>query len=203
VSQPGRLAHGKGVVARRRTSIAGPLAVLGAALVLRLVVAGTVGAASERGAALFAALLLTGAARAGWRPGRIRPAGLAWGLLGAAGLILGPAVLRLGVSHPRPHLPTTGFVVWALVVAAVAVAEEVLVRGVLFGAVEQSVGVKAALVITTILFALVHVPLYGISALPLDLAVGLWLGGLRVASGGVTAPATAHVLADLAGWWLW
>jgi hypothetical protein len=38
--------------------------------------------------------------------------------------------------------------------------------------------------------------------LPLDLAVGLLLGGLRIVSGGVLAPAVAHVVADLVGGWL-
>jgi hypothetical protein len=37
---------------------------------------------------------------------------------------------------------------------------------------------------------------------PLDIAVGVWLGTLRAISGTVTAPALAHSLADLAGWWL-
>jgi membrane protease YdiL (CAAX protease family) len=53
-----------------------------------------------------------------------------------------------------------------------------------------------------VLFALIHLPLYGVGALPLDLAVGLLLGGLRIISGGVLAPAIAHVIADLAGGWL-
>jgi hypothetical protein len=44
--------------------------------------------------------------------------------------------------------------------------------------------------------------MYGWTAVPLDLAVGVWLGGLRLATGGVAAPATAHALADLAYWWL-
>jgi hypothetical protein len=46
----------------------------------------------------------------------------------------------------------------------------------------------------------VHVPLYGWRALPLDLGAGLWLGGLRVLSGGVAAPAVAHALADRGAW---
>jgi len=36
----------------------------------------------------------------------------------------------------------------------------------------------------------------------LDFAVGVGLGALRLWSGSVTAPALAHVGADLAGWWL-
>jgi hypothetical protein len=56
--------------------------------------------------------------------------------------------------------------------------------------------------VTTAAFGLMHVPLYGWSVLPLDLAAGLWLGGLRVASGGATAPAVAHTIADLVAQWL-
>jgi membrane protease YdiL (CAAX protease family) len=92
--------------------------------------------------------------------------------------------------------------VWTPIVAAVAVAEEVALRGVLFDAVRLWGGDGWALVATTALFALMHIPLYGLGALPLDLAVGLMLGGLRIVSGGVLAPAVAHVIADLAGGWL-
>lgn len=202
MSQPGRLAQGQSVVARRRTNAGALLVVLGAALVLRLVVAGAAGAASELGAALFAVLLICAAAAAGWRPDRLRLSGLAWGVLGAVGLVAGPVLLRLAGPHPALQA-TDGFPLWAVIVTGVALGEELLLRGALFAAVDEAVGVKTALVVTTIVFALVHVPLYGMHALPLDLAVGLWLGGLRVVSGGVTAPATAHVVADLAGWWLW
>jgi hypothetical protein len=53
-----------------------------------------------------------------------------------------------------------------------------------------------------VLFGLMHVPFYGWHALPLDTAVGAVLGVARVAAGTWTAPALAHVGADLAGWWL-
>jgi len=46
------------------------------------------------------------------------------------------------------------------------------------------------------------VPLYGWHVLPLDLAVGVVLGGLRQATGTAAAPAITHVLADVAGWFL-
>jgi membrane protease YdiL (CAAX protease family) len=204
VSQPGRLARGQSVVARRRTSAVELLVVLGAALALRLFVAGAAGAASEPGAALFAVLLLGAAAKSGWRPGRLGRRGLTWGVLGAVGLVAGPTVLRFaGPPHPSLHVAATTFPLWAVIVTGVALGEELLLRGALFAAIDDVVGVKTALVVTTVVFALVHVPLYGMHALPLDLAVGLWLGGLRVATGDVAAPATAHVVADLAGWWLW
>jgi membrane protease YdiL (CAAX protease family) len=185
------------VVARRRASTGELLVALGAALALRLLVGGTVGAA------LFAVVLLAASAGAGWRLRRPAVIGLAWGVAGAIGLVAGPAVLHVTGPHPLFHPSAAGFPLWAVVVTAVAVAEEALLRGVLFNAVEEVHGVPTALVVTTIAFAILHVPLYGMGALPLDLAVGLWLGGLRVVSSGVNAPATAHVLADLAGWWLW
>jgi membrane protease YdiL (CAAX protease family) len=56
--------------------------------------------------------------------------------------------------------------------------------------------------VTSVAFALMHVPTYGVPAVPLDLGVGLVLGGLRVLSGGPGAPAVAHVAADLAAWFL-
>jgi membrane protease YdiL (CAAX protease family) len=87
-------------------------------------------------------------------------------------------------------------------VALVAVAEEVAIRGALFAMVAARYGDGGALVLTTLLFAAMHVPLYGMGSLPLDLAAGLLLGGLRIVSRGVLAPAIAHVIADLAGGWL-
>jgi membrane protease YdiL (CAAX protease family) len=56
--------------------------------------------------------------------------------------------------------------------------------------------------VTSIVFALIHVPLYGWHVVPLDLGVGVFLGGLRLVSGSVAAPAIAHIGADLATWWL-
>jgi membrane protease YdiL (CAAX protease family) len=185
------------VVARRRANAGELLVVLGVALALRLVVGGTAGAA------LFALVLLAASTGARWRPRRLAVMGLAWGVVGAIGLVAGPAVLHVMGPHPLFHPSASDFPLWAVVVTAVAVGEEALLRGALFDAIEEVHGVPRALVVTTIAFAILHVPLYGIGALPLDLAVGLWLGGLRVVSGVVTAPATAHVLADLAGWWLW
>ena len=92
--------------------------------------------------------------------------------------------------------------VWTPAVALIAVAEEVVLRGALFNAVRAWGGDGWALAATTVLFAAMHVPLYGFGALPLDLAAGLLLGGLRIAGRGVLAPAVAHVIADLAGGWL-
>jgi len=68
--------------------------------------------------------------------------------------------------------------------------------------VEDLSGAVPAIVVGAVCFALLHVPLYGWHVLPLDLAVGLVLGGLRQATGTPAAPAVTHVGADLVGWFL-
>ena len=178
------------------------LAGLGAALVLRLAVAGGAGVYSVPAGIIFAAVLLAVAGAAGWRPGRPRLTGFLICLAGAGVLVAVPLWLRLSGAVEPLSFPLAGFLPWALVVSAVAVGEELLLRGILFTLVQRVAGPITATGITAIAFGLLHVPLYGWHVLPLDLAVGVWLGGLRVVSGGVTAPAVAHTLADLAAWWL-
>jgi membrane protease YdiL (CAAX protease family) len=63
-------------------------------------------------------------------------------------------------------------------------------------------GVAPAVTVTAACFAMLHAPLYGWPAVPLDFGVGVWLGGLRLSAGRVTAPALAHTVADWASWWL-
>ena len=169
--------------------------------------AATVGALADGiivGAA-FAGLLLVGVALAGWRPrtlpGRRIAADGAIGLAGGAALL----GLALAVRWPAPWLPfdpAGSFVPWAAVTVLVATAEELLLRGALFDALDKASGSAAALVVTAVLFAVLHVPLYGWHVMPLDLGVGIFLGGLRLLTGGTVAPAVAHVVADLATWWI-
>ena len=172
---------------------------LAAAMTVRVAAGlGTTGAG-----ALFAVLLLGTAAAAGWRPALPRPGDVAAGVAGAAVLCAAPVLLRLGgrtlVLGPAPIglLPT-----WAAATVLIAVAEEALLRGVLMDAVTSWAGELAAVAVAAAAFAFLHVPLYGWQAVPLDLAVGVWLGGLRLATGGIAAPATAHAVADLVAWWL-
>ena len=54
-----------------------------------------------------------------------------------------------------------------------------------------------AIVGSTVLFAAVHVSIYGIWVLPLDLAAGLLLGWQRATTGSWAAPAITHVIANL------
>jgi membrane protease YdiL (CAAX protease family) len=124
-------------------------------------------------------------------------------LLGLAGTVLVclPASLEQLLTF-RPLHGTDGFVTWALVVTVVATAEEVFLRGALYDAVDSWLGAVAAVAVGAVCFALLHVPMYGWQAIPLDLAVGLVLGGLRQQSGTPAAPAITHVGADLVGWFV-
>ena len=173
------------------------LAAFGASVAIRTALAGPAGATSVRATLVFAVVLAAISAvcgvRAGWS---VR--GVAIGLAVAAVLVV-PALAHLGV---RADLPAGSFPAWAALTALVATAEEAFLRGALFDAVERRRGVDAAIAVAAIAFALLHVPLYGWHVLPLDLAVGIVLGATRAVAGTWTAPAVAHVGADLAGWWL-
>jgi membrane protease YdiL (CAAX protease family) len=158
------------------------------------------GAAFGAGVFLLAAV---GGARLP-KPRRLAPACAAGGAVGLLLIAAGLAGPALGGASSIPGLgrPAAPFVPWAAIIVGVAVAEEAVLRGVLFDRLRRGGGVPVAILVTTVLFALMHVPLYGWHVVPLDLAVGLALGGLRLVTGGAAAPAVAHAVADLATWWL-
>jgi membrane protease YdiL (CAAX protease family) len=140
------------------------------------------------------------AGRAGPRLGRLA-VGAVFGLVLVLATVAGPsiagAVVPVGVLRPAaPFLP------WALVTIVVATAEEGILRGALFDRLRVAAGLPIAIGVSTVAFALMHVPLYGWGVVPLDLAVGLGLAGLRITTGSIVAPAAAHAVADLATWWL-
>ena len=124
-------------------------------------------------------------------------AGLA--LVGLTGLGAALAGVQLPPGLGRPAAP---FLPWALVTILVASGEEAFLRGRLFDATNRAGGILATIVVTTLAFALLHVPLYGWHVVPLDLGVGLGFAGLRLLTRGVAAPAAAHTAADLATWWM-
>jgi len=162
--------------------------------------------------ALFGSTLVAVALIGGWRPTRLDVPGPA----GWPGLALAPAVslglagglalvalaLLLGRDGFPSLRPAMAFAPWVGVTVLVATAEELVLRGALFDAAERLAGPVGAVLVTSAAFGLMHVPFYGWEALPLDVAVGLVFGGLRLGTGGVVAPAVAHVIADLATWWL-
>lgn len=187
----------------------GLLAALVVAVCVRRLLAG-VDPAGNPTAGLVFAVLLTGSVLVAGRLGRLprwtwfgsggRTAAVLLGLAAAALLCAGPLVRHL--TDPGGALDLGRFPVWATVVTAVALSEEAFLRGALWQACAAWRGDLVALLVTTVAFALLHVPFYGPGIIPLDLAVGLLFGGLRMVSGGIAAPATAHLVADLAGWWL-
>jgi membrane protease YdiL (CAAX protease family) len=186
------------------------LAGFAAAVLLRSAVGG-VGVARSPSAGLVFALVLLGlcvlgrsapAATSRHASGR-RGVGRALAVgCGGAVVLCVPALVHLALVEPsldaRPH---TAFVGWAAVVTVVATAEEVFLRGVLFDHLERH-GTAVAIAVPALAFAALHLPLYGWGAVPLDLAVGVWLGALRSVSNSWVAPVAAHVLADWAAWWL-
>ena len=77
-----------------------------------------------------------------------------------------------------------------------AVAEEALFRRVLYERLLRF-GVVAAVVGSAGVFALVHLPAYGVAAMPVDLGAALLLSWQRYASGRWTVPAVTHAVANL------
>jgi len=118
---------------------------------------------------------------------------------------LSPAVvLAVGLAAVTLALATGGrpvaapYAAWALPLALLAaVAEEALFRRAAYGALRRHSAIVAVSV-TALAFALVHVPLYGVAAFPVDLGAGLLLSWQRWASGTWTVPAATHAVANLA-----
>jgi membrane protease YdiL (CAAX protease family) len=127
--------------------------------------------------------------------------GVAVGLALVAFAVIGPALGGV-LTAPGLGRPAAPFLPWALITLLVAAAEEGVLRGVLLDRLEHVAGLAPAIALTTLAFALMHVPLYGWHVVPLDLAVGLVLAGLRISTRGLAAPIAAHAVADLATWWL-
>jgi membrane protease YdiL (CAAX protease family) len=194
VSSPAVTAHSKGPARAHAASLTSAwiLIVLGiGVMMLRpfLVVlpAGsrTASLALLAGATLLGSLLLPVPADA-HRSRLSRVAGLAVGM-GAVGF----ATTLSGPPVPMP------FAAWALPLALLAaVAEEALFRRVAYGWLARW-GVPVAVLGSATMFALVHVPLYGVAVLPVDLGAGLLLSWQRWATGTWTVPAATHAAANL------
>lgn len=174
-----------------------------AAVGLRLALSAGTGPTSRVGGSVFAAALIGLSLAGGLSLRWPRWSSLAAGVGGAAVLCLGPVIARLGGGLVPLGPAAAEWAPWAATVVLIAVAEEAVLRGTLFDhLLAMDAPPAGAVAVTAALFALGHVPLYGWGVVPLDAAVGVWLGGLRLATQSVTAPATAHALADLAAWWL-
>ena len=177
------------------------IAAVGAAALLRTAAGGTAPAGSAPAALLFCALLAGVVVVARWRA-----AAPSWSTLGvgaaAAMALVALSLLGLPAVTVGARASAAELAWWVPLVVAVAALEELVLRGVVFDAVTRSQGTWAAVTVTSALFAVIHAPLYGVQALPLDLCVGVLLGCLRVLTGSVWAPLSTHVLADLATGWV-
>jgi membrane protease YdiL (CAAX protease family) len=117
-----------------------------------------------------------------------------------AGLMVGAVLLAPVVTGRISARPLADFWSWAAIAAVIATLEEVAIRGALYQRWFEEAGPVAAIVAGAVVFALIHLPRYGLGAMPLDGAVGLALGGLRVVTGRVMPCAIAHTIADWAAW---
>ena len=125
---------------------------------------------------------------------------LAWSVL--LGVVVGMLLIGPAITDRLADRPIGDFWSWAAIAAIVASLEETAIRGVLYRHWLAEAGPIAAVAFGAVVFALIHLPRYGLTALPLDFAVGLALGGLRAVTGRVIPCAVAHTIADW-GAWFW
>lgn len=115
-------------------------------------------------------------------------------VLAALAFGLGCVLLVGRLVGPPVPIPASGVAPVLNVLAAIA--EEALFRGLAFGWLRRS-GPVVAVIGTAAAFALIHVPAYGIEALPVDLGAGLLLSWQRMVSGTWSVPAATHAAANL------
>jgi membrane protease YdiL (CAAX protease family) len=139
---------------------------------------------------LLALSLLWPAARAGADTTTSFRAALPVLAIGIGAFAVGRALL----AGSPPPAPATAFVVGLNTLAAVA--EEAFFRRLVYGAL-LAAGPVAAVVGSAVLFAAVHVTVYGFWVLPLDLAAGLLFGWQRQATGSWAVPAVTHAAANV------
>jgi membrane protease YdiL (CAAX protease family) len=123
-----------------------------------------------------------------------------WAVL--SGVAIGALLLVPVALTPLAGRPLAAFWEWAAIAAVIATLEETAIRGALFRRWSEEAGPVVAILAGALVFALIHLPRYGLGAMPLDAAVGLALGGLRAVTGRVLPCAVAHTIADW-GAWFW
>jgi membrane protease YdiL (CAAX protease family) len=179
----------------------------------------SVGAVSERDDTLAAVVLVVGSLLLALRPVSGVTADTRVVLFGATYLTIGLATVAVPVAPDRARLSPVvalGMGVGALLLAAriagpsvpspwsgaslplsllAAVAEEALFRRVAYARLERF-GAVVAIAGSALLFGLVHVPAYGLAALPVDVGAALVFGWQRWASGAWTVPAATHAFAN-------
>jgi len=122
-----------------------------------------------------------------------RRAGRPWLALGIG--TIGVLFATVAAGTPVP-LPFAAVAIPLSVLAAIA--EEALFRRSLYDALAPR-GTVIAVVGCALLFALIHVPLYGVAALPVDLGAGLLFGWQRSVAGTWSVSAATHAIANVIG----
>jgi membrane protease YdiL (CAAX protease family) len=114
----------------------------------------------------------------------------------AVTLVGAAAVAAVSLAPWQRHLPgrSTGAVIGLGVLAAIA--EEAFFRRLLYDRLVQA-GAAVAIAGSALVFALVHLPLYGTSVFWLDLGAGFVLSWQRWAAGTWVAPAVTHSFANV------
>ncbi len=122
-----------------------------------------------------------------------RPGVFPWRALAALTLGVGAFVVA-GRLHPLSPAPLVLSALAASVAAAVA--EELFFRKLLYGWLARW-GTWVAICGAAAAFAAVHVPAYGVAALPVDFAAGVLFGWQRWVAGGWIVPGLTHASANL------
>ena len=110
-------------------------------------------------------------------------------------LLMGIAAVALSASVAGTPVPLPWSAAALPLSLLAAVAEEALFRRLAFARLERF-GAVVAVAGSALLFGLVHVPAYGLAALPVDVGAGLLFGWQRWASGTWTVPAATHAFAN-------
>ena len=121
----------------------------------------------------------------------IRPSSLSLPAVVALGVVTFLVARVAAAPLPTPVVPLT---VAATTLAAVA--EELFFRRLIYGWLAPA-GDALAIAGAAALFAVVHIPAYGVRALPVDLAAGALFGWQRWATGLWIAPALTHAVANV------
>ncbi len=111
-------------------------------------------------------------------------------------VLIGVVAFAVGRAVVGGHPPTTATLFLVATNTLAAVAEEAWFRRLWFGLLAPA-GDGLAIAGSTVLFAVVHVSIYGAWVLPLDLAAGLLFAWQRSATGSWGAPAVTHAVANL------
>jgi membrane protease YdiL (CAAX protease family) len=117
-------------------------------------------------------------------------------LSSAGALALGVGVIAVATALGGPMVPVRLGPQALALNSLAAISEEAFFRRFLYGRL-AAFGAVAAVAATALLFALVHIPAYGMAAFWVDLGAGVLLSWQRWASGTWTVPAASHVAANL------